>query len=101
MACSPKYYLSSHFPEFARRPADPIDPTTLELELLPSHMQPLLSPVWDFALTELLNGSKRARLRDLWEAACAGDWEAVEEKTRGDLAKADELLAVIVERAGV
>ncbi|KUI53763.1 hypothetical protein VP1G_01193 [Cytospora mali] len=93
MACSPKKYLEFIFPEFVTCPSrGPVDPTMPEL--LPLHLRDLISPVWDFSLVEVLRGEKRARLRDLWVAALAGDWEAVEDKTRGLVAVANELLAV-------
>lgn len=82
-----------HFPEFARRrPAAAADPMAPELP--PPHLLPLFFPAWDFSLEELLRGEKRARLRALWEAAVVGDWEAVEQMTRGEIVAAEALVAV-------
>lgn len=40
-----------------------------------------------------MSGARRAGLRGLWAAALVGEWEAVEEKTRGVMAVAGALLA--------
>lgn len=96
MACSPKSYLSSAFPEFCRRHhhhlAGPADPTAPEL--LPPCLQDLLAPVWDFSLAEVLADEERATLRELWAAAVAGDWETVEDKTREETSAVEELLVL-------
>ncbi|KAK7748581.1 hypothetical protein SLS53_000601 [Cytospora paraplurivora] len=91
-ACSPKTYLSSILPELVRRAAPhPVDPAMPEL--LPPDLHRLLYPDWDFSLAELMSGARRAGLKSLWEAALAGDWQAVEDKTRGGMAVAGALLA--------
>ncbi|ROW14020.1 hypothetical protein VPNG_04174 [Cytospora leucostoma] len=91
-ACSPKTYLSSILPDLVRRAAPhPVDPAMPDL--LPPDLHRLLYPDWDFSLAELMPGARRAALRSLWEAALAGDWRAVEDKTRGGMAVAGALLA--------
>ncbi|ROW05730.1 hypothetical protein VMCG_05302 [Cytospora schulzeri] len=97
MDCSPKTYLSLHFPEFVHHhhtpPGTIVDPTTPE-EVLPPHLLALVSPAWDFSLGEVLKGEKRARLRKVWEAAVMGDWDAVRDMTRGEVFVAEELAGV-------
>ncbi|KAK2613662.1 hypothetical protein N8I77_000560 [Diaporthe amygdali] len=88
-ACSPQGYLSSLFPELTHRPlAGPVDPWAQAVEVL----APLPSLQWDFSLGGIMAGEKREGLRALWAAAAAGQWEAVDEKTKGALAVAEELL---------
>ncbi|KAJ0118097.1 hypothetical protein J7T55_014550 [Diaporthe amygdali] len=88
-ACSPQGYLSSLFPELTHRPlAGPVDPWAQAMEVL----APLPSLQWDFSLGGIMAGEKREGLRALWAAAAAGQWEAVDEKTKGALAVAEELL---------
>lgn len=87
-ACSPLGYLSSLFPELTHRPPPgPADPLGQAEEVL----APILPLQWDFSLRGIM-GEKRDRLRALWAAAAAGQWEAVDEMTSGALAAAEELL---------
>lgn len=87
-ACSPQGYLSSLFPELTHRPlAGPADPMGEVAEVL----APILPLQWDFSLSGIL-GEKRDRLRALWAAAVAGQWEAVDEMTGWGLEAAQELL---------
>lgn len=74
-ACSPQGYLSSLFPELTHRPlAGPADPLGQAAEVL----APVAPLQWDFSLSGIM-GEKRDGLRDLWAAAAAGQWEAVDE----------------------
>lgn len=87
-ACSPLGYLSELFPELIRRrPAGPADPLG-EAEEVPAPVLPLQ---WDFSLSGIM-GEEQDRPRDLWAAAAAGQWEAVDEMTSGVLAEAEKLL---------
>ncbi|KKY38600.1 hypothetical protein UCDDA912_g01437 [Diaporthe ampelina] len=87
--CSPQGYLSSLFPELTRRPlAGPANPLG-EVAEAPA---PVPALQWDFSLSGIMAGEERARLRALWAAAAAGQWEAVDDMTSGALAAAEEML---------
>ncbi|KAG8166978.1 hypothetical protein KVR01_002667 [Diaporthe batatas] len=74
--CSPEVYLSSLFPE---------------LNASAGTGGVVLPQQWDFSLDAVMASERRGLLREVWAAAAAGQWEAVEEKTSSTLAKAEEL----------